>query len=78
MMAVMDDVRSLERSYPVYVRDRLTVRVGSIVYVALSLDECLMGFPFPKEERADLVASEPRKVRLPSASDLRFNWVPAI
>ena len=33
--------------------------------------------PFPREERASLVASEPQKFRLPSASDLRFNWVHA-
>lgn len=46
------------------------------MYAAFSLDERVMGFAFPKEERADLVASEPRKFRLPSASDLRFNWCP--
>ena len=34
-----------------------------------------MGFAFPKEERADLVASEPGTFLLPSTSDLRFNWV---
>lgn len=80
-MAVVEDVRSLgaelERSQPVYVRDRLKFRVGSIVYVAFSLDEREMGFAFPKEERAVLVASEPRKFLLPSAADLRFNWVQA-
>jgi hypothetical protein len=80
-MAVIEDVRSLgeqlERSYPVYVRDRLKFRVGSIVYVAFSLDEQEMGFAFPKEERSALVASEPRTFRLPRASDLRFNWVHA-
>jgi hypothetical protein len=80
-MAVIDDVRSLgtelERSYPVYVRGRLKFRVGQIVYVAFSLDETVMGFAFPKEEREALVASEPRKFALPAASDLRFNWVHA-
>lgn len=80
-MAVIEDVRplgaELERSYEVYVRDRLKFRVGSIVYVAFSLDESEMGFAFPWEARQDLVASEPRKFRLPSASDLRFNWVHA-
>lgn len=78
-MAVVEDVRSLgtelERSYPVYVRDRLKFRVGQIVYVAFSRDETEMGFAFPKPERAALVAGEPRKFRLPAASDLRFNWV---
>jgi hypothetical protein len=80
-MAVLEDVRSLgaelERSYQVYVRGRLKFRVKQIVYVAFSLDERVMEFAFPKEERAALVAGEPHKFRLPSASDLRFNWVQA-
>ena len=80
-MAVIDDVRplgeELERSYPVYVRGRLKFRVGQIVYVAFSLDEAVMGFAFPREERAALVAAEPHKFHLPAESDLRFNWVHA-
>ena len=80
-MAVIDDLRplgaSLERSYEVYVRDRLKFRVGQIVYVAFSLDETVMGFAFPRDERAALVASEPQKFQLPSQSDLRFHWVHA-
>jgi hypothetical protein len=80
-MAVIEDVRrlggELERSYPVYVRGRLKFRVKQIVYVAFSLDETVMGFAFPKDERAALVASDPHTFQLPSASDLRFNWVHA-
>ena len=80
-MAVIDDVRplgtGLERSYPVYVRGRLKFRVKQIVYVAFSLDESVMGFAFPREERAALVAGEPHRFHLPSASDMRFNWVHA-
>ena len=80
-MAVIDDVRplgsQLERSYEVYVRGRLKFRVGQIVYVAFSLDETVMGFGFPKEERADLVRSDPAKFQLPSESDMRFHWVEA-
>ncbi|WTW98923.1 hypothetical protein OG216_38760 [Streptomycetaceae bacterium NBC_01309] len=80
-MAVIEDVRALgtelERSYPVYVRGKLKFRVGQIVYVAFSLDETVMGFAFPKEERPQLVASDPHKFQLPSASDMRFNWVHA-
>jgi hypothetical protein len=80
-MAVIDDVRplgtELERSYPVYVRGRLKFRVGQIVYVAFSQDESVMGFAFPKEEREALVLGEPHKFHMPSASDLRFNWVHA-
>lgn len=80
-MAALEDLRplgaGLERSYPVYVRGRLKFRVGQLVYVAFSLDETVMGFAFPRDERAALVASEPDKFQLPSASDLRFNWVHA-
>jgi hypothetical protein len=80
-MAVIDDVRplgaTLERSYQVYVRGRLKFRVGQIVYVAFSLDETVMGFAFPKEERAALVLGDPRTFELPAESDMRFNWVHA-
>lgn len=60
-----------------YVRGRLTFRVKQIVYVAFSVDESVMGFAFPEEERAALVASEPHRFRMPSVSDMRFNWVHA-
>ena len=78
-MVTVDDVRdlaeTLPRSYEVLVRDRVKFRVGQMVYVAFSRDEQTMGFGFPKEERAALVASEPDKFQLPPESDLRFNWV---
>jgi hypothetical protein len=78
---VIEDVRALgaelERSYQVYVHGRLKFRVGQLVYVAFSLDERVMGFAFPKDERAALVGGDPLKFRMPSASDLRFNWVHA-
>ena len=80
-MAVIEDVRALgtelDRSYQVHVRGKLRFRVGQIVYVAFYLDESVMGFAFPKEERAALVASEPHKFQMPSASEMRFNWVHA-
>lgn len=80
-MAVVDDVRplasELERSSAVHVRGRLKFRVGSIVYVAFSLDESVMGFAFPKLERAGLIASDPGTFSLPSAADLRHHWVHA-
>lgn len=80
-MAVIDDVlplgTQLERSYPVYVRGRLKFRVGQLVYVAFSLDERVMGFGFPKDERAALVGGDPQKFSMPSESDLRFHWVHA-
>lgn len=80
-MATLDDVRdlgsSLERSYEMYVRDRLKFRVGSIVYVAFSADETIMGFAFPKDERDALIGGNPDTFLPPEPSDLRFNWVQA-
>lgn len=78
-MVTLDDVRAitagLERSYEVFVRNRVKFRVGRIVFVAMSRDERMMGFGFPKDERAALVASEPDKFLLPRESDMRYNWV---
>ena len=34
-----------------------------------------MGFGFPKDERAALVAAQPEKFFMPIRSDLRYNWV---
>ncbi|MEP7047845.1 MAG: MmcQ/YjbR family DNA-binding protein [Ilumatobacteraceae bacterium] len=78
-MVTVDDVRrlasSLERSYEVLVRDRIKFRVGRIVFLAFSRNEALMGFAFPKDERAGLVGGEPHKFMLPKAGDMRYNWV---
>ncbi len=75
----IEDVRALvadlPRSYEALVRDRVKFRVGQIVYLAFSRDESTMGFAFPKEERAALVAAEPDKFSMPSTSNLRYNWV---
>ena len=77
-MATIEGVRglalSLPRTHEALVRDRVKFRVGRIVYLALSRDETLMGFAFPKEEREALVASEPSKFMMPGLSDLRYNW----
>ena len=78
-MVTIDDVRAYARTLPrteeALVRDRVKFRVGRIVYVAFSRDESLMGFGFPKEERASLVESQPEKFLMPDRSDLRYNWV---
>jgi hypothetical protein len=66
---------SLPRSYEAIVRDRVKFRVGQIVYLAFSRDEETMGFAFPKEERDELIASEPAKFFMPRISDQRYNWV---
>ncbi|WP_433716730.1 MmcQ/YjbR family DNA-binding protein [Nocardia sp. CA-084685] len=74
-----DDVRrialSLPRTTEALVRDRVKFRVGRIVYLALSTDETRMGFAFPKQERAALVAGEPDKFLMPLPRDERYNWV---
>jgi hypothetical protein len=66
---------SLPRSYEALVRDRVKFRVGQIVYLAFSRDEQMMGFAFPKEERAALIEAEPEKFLMPKPADQRYNWV---
>src|SRR5262245_53856216 len=78
-MVTVEQIRQVAQSLPrteeKLIRDRVKFRVGPIVYVAISADETTMGFGFPKEERAALVAAEPDKFFLPRPSDMRFNWV---
>jgi hypothetical protein len=69
--------RDLPRAYEVLVRDRVKFRVGRIVWLAFSRDETTMGFAFPKEERAALVASDPGRFLLPGKGDLRYHWAVA-
>lgn len=81
MPVTAEDVRDvalvLPRAYEAWVRDYRKFRVGRIVFASVSPDESLLGFGFPREERAALVASEPDKFQLPRASDLRYQWVVA-
>ena len=78
-MVTIEEVRAfagtLPRAYEALVRDRVKFRVGRIVFLAFSRDETIMGFGFPKEERAALVAAEPGKFLMPAESDLRYHWV---
>jgi hypothetical protein len=78
-MVTVDEVRALALTLPRtsehLIHDRVKFRVGAIVYVAFSRDETTMGFGYPKQERAALVASDPDLFFLPGKSDLRFNWV---
>ena len=78
-MVTADGIRkvalSLPRTDEALVRDQVKFRVGRIVYVALSRDERSMGFGFPKDERAALVAAQPEKFSMPVPSDMRYNWV---
>jgi hypothetical protein len=79
LVVTIDDVRAfasqLPRAYEALVRDRVKFRVGRIVFLAFSADEQIMGFGFPKEERAALVAAEPDKFLMPLKSDMRYQWV---
>lgn len=78
-MATIEDVRrialALPRAYEVLVGDRVKFRVGRIVFASLSRDETLLGFGYPRDERAALVASDPDKFLMPVPSDERYQWV---
>jgi hypothetical protein len=80
-MVTVHDVRSLALSLPrtqeYLIRDQVKFRVGRIVYAAISPDETIMGFGFPKEERAALIAAEPARFCLTRASDQRYSWIDA-
>ena len=80
-MVTIDDVRriamSLPRTTEHLVGGNTKFRVGRLVYASVSADEERMGFGFPKEERAALVASEPAKFMMPLRADERYNWVRA-
>ncbi len=78
-MVAADDVRrlavTLPRTEEALVRDSVKFRIRGLVYAAISPDEELMGFAFPKEERAALVAARPDTFVMPVKSDERYNWV---
>jgi hypothetical protein len=78
-VVTIDDVRRvalpLPRTYEALIRDRVKFKVGSLVYVSVAPDETTMGFAYPKEERAALIASAPDKFFPPVRADERYNWV---
>ena len=80
-MADLDDVRriamSLPRTSEHLIRDHVKFRVGRIVYASVSPDEQRLGFGFPREERAALVASRPEVFMMPLGGDMRYQWVRA-
>jgi hypothetical protein len=80
-MVTAQDVRgvalSLPRTEEHLIRDHIKFRVGKIVYAAISPDETIMGFAFPREERAAMIAAEPDRFFLDRPSDGRFNWIDA-
>ena len=80
-MVTVDDVRgwalALPRTEEHLIRDYVKFRVGPIVYASVSPDETIMGFAFPREERAALIAAEPDRFLLERPSDQRYNWIDA-
>ena len=80
-MAGLEDVRSIAMGLPRtsehLIRDHVKFRVGRIVYASVSPDEERLGFGFPREERAALVASRPDTFMMPLPSDERYQWVRA-
>ena len=80
-MASLADVRriamSLPRTSEHLIRDHVKFRVGRIVYASVSPDEEQLGFGFPREERAALVASRPDTFMMPLPRDERYQWVRA-
>ena len=77
-MVTLEEARAFAETLPrtevALVRGRVKFRVRSLVYVAFSKDQTLMGFAFPKLEREALVQSEPDKFLLPEPGDMRYNW----
>ena len=78
-MVTAQDVRavalSLPRTEEHLIYDYVKFRVGKIVYVAITPDETIMGFAFPREERPGLIAAEPDRFFVHRPSDARFNWI---
>jgi len=80
-VVTVHDVRSwalaLPRTEEHLIRDYVKFRIGRIVYASVSPDESIVGFAFPREERAALIAAEPQRFLLERLSDARYNWIDA-
>jgi hypothetical protein len=78
-MVTAQDVREvalpLPRTEEHLIRDHVKFRVGKIVYAAISPDETVLGFAFPREERAAMIKADPGRFFLDRPSDQRFNWI---
>ena len=78
-MVSAEDVRrvglALPRAYEFHTGGRAKLKVRQIVFVGFSKDEADMGFGYPRDARDGLVESDPETFFLPSAADLRYQWV---
>lgn len=68
---------ALPRTQEHLIREYVKFRVGRIVYATVSPDETILGFGFPKDERAALIAAEPDRFLLERLSDQRYHWIDA-
>ncbi len=66
---------SLPRTEEHLIRDWVKFRVGRIVYAAVSPDETIIGFGFPRDERPALIAAEPDRFFLHRPGDQRYHWI---
>jgi hypothetical protein len=80
-MVTLGEVRawalSLPRTEEHVIREYVKFRVGRIVYASVSPDETVLGFGFPREERAALIAADPGRFFLERRSDQRYQWIDA-
>jgi hypothetical protein len=80
-VVTLDEVRrfaiALPRTEEHLIRDYIKFLIGRIVYAAVSPDETILGFAFPREERAALIAAEPHRFLLERISDQRYHWIDA-
>lgn len=80
-MVTADDIRAivreLPRAYEAVVRDRVKWRVGRLVFAALSRDETVLGFGYPRDARATALHDEPDLFLPPASSDERYQWLQA-
>jgi hypothetical protein len=68
---------SLPRTEEHLIRDYVKFRVGRIVFASVSPDETVLGFGFPREERAAMIAADPGRFFLERPSDQRYQWIDA-
>ncbi len=68
---------ALPRTEEHLIREYVKFRVGRIVYAAVSPDETILGFGFPRDERPALIAAEPDRFLLERPSDQRYQWIDA-